>query len=103
MYGDAGKAPKLVDFPPPIVRAPILHPHSACRCSASCGRACPVVRSRVAATEEGSDVGGARTQEAVACKPVLFDLALNKALYPDVTARATKKKAGGIMSWFSRS
>jgi len=59
VYGDAGKAPKLVDFPPPI--------------------------------------------EAVACKPALFDLALNKALYPDVSARATKKKAGGLLSWFSRS
>ena len=56
VYGD-GKAPKLVDFPPPI--------------------------------------------EAVACKPVLFDLALNKALYPDLTSRAQKKK-GGILGWFGR-
>jgi hypothetical protein len=56
VYGD-GKAPKLVEFPPPI--------------------------------------------EGVACKPVLFDLALNKAHYPDLTARSHKKKAG-IMSWFGR-
>jgi len=56
VYGD-GKAPKLVDFPPPI--------------------------------------------EAVACKPVLFDLALNKAQYPDLTSRCEKKKAG-LMSWFGR-
>mmetsp|Transcript_94880 Transcript_94880/g.152983 ORF Transcript_94880/g.152983 Transcript_94880/m.152983 type:complete len:613 (-) Transcript_94880:378-2216(-) len=56
VFGD-GKAPKLVDFPPPI--------------------------------------------EAVACKPVLFDLALNKAQYPDLTSRCEKKKAG-LMSWFGR-
>lgn len=57
VYGD-GKAPKLVDFPPPI--------------------------------------------EAVACKPVLFDLALNKAEYPDLAKRCEKKKAG-IMGWFGRN
>jgi signal recognition particle subunit SRP68 len=57
VYGD-GKAPKLVDFPPPI--------------------------------------------EAVACKPVLFDLALNKASYPDLTNRCQQKKAGFMSKLFGR-
>ena len=32
---------------------------------------------------------------------VLFDLALNKCDYPDLTSRCQKKKAG-LMSWFGR-
>jgi hypothetical protein len=33
---------------------------------------------------------------------VLFDLALNKAEYPDLAKRCEKKKAG-IMGWFGRN
>jgi signal recognition particle subunit SRP68 len=61
-YGEAGKVPKLVDFPPPI--------------------------------------------EAVACKPTLFDLALNKVEFPDVAARAQSAaaggKRGGLLGWFRK-
>jgi signal recognition particle subunit SRP68 len=57
VYGEEGKMPRLVDFPPPI--------------------------------------------DAVACKPVLFDLALNYIAYPSLDER-TKKKAGGVLGWFRR-
>jgi signal recognition particle subunit SRP68 len=39
--------------------------------------------------------------EAVPCKPVLFDLALNHLEYPSLESRI-KKKGGGILGWFKR-
>lgn len=58
MFGEEGKMPKLVDFPPPI--------------------------------------------DAVACKPVLFDLALNFIKYPSLEERTKKKGGGGVLGWFRR-
>ncbi len=44
--------------------------------------------------------------EAVACKPTLFDLALNKVEFPDVAARAQSAaaggKRGGLLGWFRK-
>lgn len=40
--------------------------------------------------------------QPVACKPILFDLALNELEYPDISARvkAAPAKGGGLFGWF---